>query len=133
MSITIPETNIEASPPAISKLQQQLKEIILEIGTIKKRPLKEGEKIEDIWNISANDVENKGEIFYMNPCIAQNLYYIKKLKETGMYKPEDIFLGIEFFVYEDGRPSFHFFTTTQQDNNIYITDFSHDNYVFSYK
>jgi hypothetical protein len=114
----------------LSEPLQQLKTLIATIGHIKKVPV-ENDQMDTIWDISADEVEKKGEICYMNPCIAQTLYTIKKLKEG--YPAEDIALGVEFLTYANERKSFHFFIEIQHNNDIYIIDFSHDKYAFFYK
>ncbi|MDR0608280.1 MAG: hypothetical protein LBG52_08335 [Candidatus Peribacteria bacterium] len=117
------------SPLAEQLPLSQLKAIIKEIGTIKKVRV-ENDEMDSIWDISADDVEKKKEICYMNPCIAQVLYTIKKLKEV--YPAKTIFLGVEFLSIEQ-RSGFHFFIQIHYNNDIYIIDFSHDNCVFLYQ
>jgi hypothetical protein len=130
-AIVLPLTSV---PDTAEKITiQQIENIVYEVGNLKKIPV-DNKELKHIWNISAEDIQQKKEICYMNPCVAQSLLTIHKLKaQKNIYiNPEDITLGIEFLSYPDGRPSFHFFVTVkQQDKNI-IIDFSHDNKVFLY-
>jgi hypothetical protein len=74
----------------ISALQQKWKEIILGMNKIKKVRFEKEEDMNKIRDISANDVEEKKEICYMNACLAQTLFLIKKLK--NIHNAENIFL-----------------------------------------
>jgi hypothetical protein len=122
----------------LPNILQKLKEIILAVGQIQKIYYTDKE-MDNIWNISADDVEQQQQICYMNPCIAQSLYAISKIKEK--YKAEgtslekkSLSLGIEFLSYATtNQHSLHFFIEQKEDNDICIIDFSHDNYVFLYQ
>ncbi|MDR0281758.1 MAG: hypothetical protein LBI53_00025 [Candidatus Peribacteria bacterium] len=46
------------------------------------------EDIDSIWDVSAESLEKRGKICYMNPCLGQTLLLIEKLKQD--FAPEDI-------------------------------------------
>jgi hypothetical protein len=129
MNSSTPHTPSQQLQPII-RFSQQITDLITEIGHIKKVRV-ENDEMDYIWDISADEVEEKGEVCYMNPCIAKTLYTIKKLKEC--YPAEMIALGIEYLTYTDTRNSFHFFAELHQDNDVYILDFPNDNIVLFYK
>lgn len=112
-----------------NNIEEQRKSFLLEIDQIKKVPFP-NEKMDTIWDVSANDIENQGEICYMNPCIGLSLLLIKKLK--SLHRPENIFLGIESLKYPNGNMGFHFFIEIQHEGKNYVIDYSHDNKILIY-
>jgi len=119
--------------PSLEKLTQARKYIhnsIIEVGQIPKVKFP-NEEMDNIWDVSAESVEKRWEICYMNPCLGQTLLLINKLKQD--FNPENLFLWIETLSYADSTISFHFFCEIKQEEITYIADFSHDNIIFLYK
>jgi len=89
------------------------------------------EDMDSIWDVSAESVEKRRKICYMNPCLGQTLLLIEKLKQH--FNPEDISFWIETLTHPDDTLSFHFFGEIKQWRNVYITDFAYDNVIFIYE
>lgn len=119
----------DSKESSLLSMEEQWKSILLEIDKIQKVPFS-NDKMDNIWDVSANEIEEQWEICYMNPCIGLSLLLIKKLK--SLHRPEDISLGVESLKYPDGNMGFHFFVEVNNEGESYVIDYSHDNKVLLY-